>query len=167
MTSKGETSSSNVTSDVHSDSTSYVATSVSHPKLLTISPAAIRAFLKNYDAYCRTVIARAKQLQVDGTSSRTTEAVSPVDIKYCVDAQYLTSAIALGLIDGVSSYDELDNITLRRYLDEKSKESKEAISLDSLDEIVERELFMDMKNRHARSRIESLFIDYHALLTKH
>lgn len=50
-------------------------------------------------------------------SSSSTEAVLPVDIKYCVDAQLLTSAIALGFIRSVTSYEALTNEALRKYLD--------------------------------------------------
>ena len=55
---------------------------------------------------------------------------------------------------------------LRAYLEKEAKESKDAVSLDSLDDIVESELAMSMTNMNARSRMQTLFVDYHSILTR-
>ena len=55
---------------------------------------------------------------------------------------------------------------LREYLDKESSESKEFFNLSTLDELVAKELSMDIANRSATSRMKSLFIQYHSLLAK-
>ena len=56
---------------------------------------------------------------------------------------------------------------LRAFLEKNAAESKESISLESLDNLVKKDLHMDMSNREARSRMQSLFVSYHALLRRH
>lgn len=114
-------------------------------------------------------MSRAKQLQTAGDSDSTmttTEAVSPMELKYCVDAQHFTSCIALGLMKDVTSFAALTNKQLRAYLDDKAKESKEAVTMEGLDAIVSKELVMDMANSNAKSRMEGLFIRYHSILNE-
>ena len=91
----------------------------------------------------------------------------PVDLKYCIDAQLRKSTIELGFIPDVSYYDDVTDEQLRTYLDQESVDSKAALTMTSLDEIVARELRMNMDNRNARSRMQQLFVQYHALLTTH
>lgn len=142
---------------------STVTTSVDHPRLVRADAESIRIFLRLYDQYCNEVLERARQI---GKSSRSTENVRPVNIKFCVDPDYLESLIALNLIPDVKDYDSLTDDTLRAFLDEKAEESREATNLDSLDIIVEQQLRMDMKDRNAKSRMENLFVAYHTILRR-
>ena len=148
----------------HDTNLSHVTISLNHPRLLALDPESIRIFLRNYDSYSRTITARAKQMSAADT---TAEVVTPVDLKFCVDAQLLTSTIALGFIPEVENYDALTDKALRTYLDGEAKESRVSINLSSLDEIVSRELRMNMSNRNARSRMQQLFVQYHTLLSTH
>ena len=155
-----------VTSSIDSVSTPLTI-SVNHPQLHSIDPTAIREFLSNYDSYSRTVIARAKQHQLDNQSKpSTTEITLPVNLKFCVNTQIILSAIELNFIPDVESYDELSDDDLRAYLEQRSVESKEVVNMESLDAIVSRDLRMNMTTRNARARMESLFIAYHGILSR-
>lgn len=48
----------------------------------------------------------------------------------------------------------------------KADESKELVSVDALDKIVEQELKMKMTDQNANSRAEILFVFYHSLLRR-
>lgn len=61
--------------------------------------------------------------------SLTTEAIQPVHLKFCVDAEYLESRIAMGLIKDVSNYDLLTNTLVREYLDKRSEKYSTTVSL--------------------------------------
>ena len=143
-----------------------ISTTVDHPRLIKVDPENIRVFLQAYDAYCNEVRARAEQLIMGGSPS-TTEISRPVGLKYCVDAEYLHAAIALGRINGAHTYESLTNEILRKHLDSKCTESRNIVTLAMLDEIVLNNLRMNMNDTAATSRVESLFILYIMLLRKH
>lgn len=63
-----------------------------------------------------------------------------MELKYCVDAQHFTSYIELGFIDEVTSFDDMTNEQLRKYLDKEAEDSKDAVTLESLDELIEKSL---------------------------
>ena len=77
------------------------------------------------------------------------------------------SALALGLNQDAEDYGVLKDTVLRQYLKGKAEESKESVNLATLDEVVECELKMDMADKNAKPRMESLFVAYHALLNIH
>ena len=91
----------------------------------------------------------------------------PVNMKFCVNTQLIISEIELSFIPGVESYEELTHDELREYLEQRAVESKEVVNMESLDGIVSRDLRMNMSTRNARARMESLFIAYHGILSKH
>ena len=140
---------------------SFVTASVNHPRLLRTDSESVRVFLPLYDQYSNEVTARAEQLTVHGATS--SEAIRPVNLKFCVDPAYLESAIALGFIEA-DDYDSLTDSVLRVHLEGKDKESEDSVTLEALDDIFERELKMDMKDTNTRSRIETLFVSYHSIL---
>lgn len=149
---------------------SFVSTSVDHPRLINADASSVRTFLRQYDQYVTEVKERAQQLVATG--SVTTEAVRPVNLKFCVDADYLESVIELGLIkdgddqDAVTSVEALTSRTLRSFLNSKVKENKDTVDLSSLDSIIKSQLKMDMSDRNAQSRVENLFISYRTLLRR-
>lgn len=140
--------------------------SLDHPRLVNTDPESIRKFLRRYDQYTNTVLARAKQLSTDASSTVTTESVRPVDLKFCVDVEYLESCMALGFIDTATDYNSLTNEDVRKVLDDRCRESKEVLTMESLDVIVERELRTDMKNTNATARMQDLFTNYHTILSR-
>lgn len=83
---------------------SKVSLSLDHPRLLQTDGESIRVFLRKYDQYSNAVKSRARQLSA---YNATTEAVRPVELKFCVDPEYLESSIALVFIDGVESYENI------------------------------------------------------------
>lgn len=85
-------------------------------------------------------------------------------MKLCIDDGYLASSIALGFIPGVSSTDDLTDEILRKFLEATSSESKETLTLASLDSIVSKKLKMDLRDRSATSRMQGLFMSYHTIL---
>ncbi|PXF46597.1 hypothetical protein BWQ96_03586 [Gracilariopsis chorda] len=109
-----------------------------------------------YDQFRKTVTARPVQLTKSG--SKATEAMCPVNLKYCIDHEYVESAIALDLIPHVNSYNHLTDSNLKKYLDGNAEASQDSLTLESLDAIFDRELRMDMSDKSARSRMEALFI---------
>lgn len=121
-------------------------------------------FLRLYDQYAREVNKRARQLVADDFVSA--EVVNPVRLKYCVDSEWLESLIELEFIPDVTSYDELQDSHIGSYLDGKAEESKEVMTISVLDKLVENELRIDMSDKDARSRIETLFMSYNSLLRR-
>lgn len=91
------------------------------------------------------------------------EAVTLVHLKYCVDLVWMESLIGFEFLEDIISYDFLTDNRLRTYLDSKAKESKDNTTLDRLDSAVSTELEINMSDSSARSRIENLIVSYHSL----
>lgn len=142
----------------------FITSSVDHPRLSKTDATSIRKFLRSYDQYAKEIEERARQHMKDDSFSG--EAVTPVHLKFCVDAEWIESLIELGFIDKISSYDDLTDNDLREYLEEKATESKEVLTLERLDKIAANNLRIDMTDINARSRIENLFISYQSLLRR-
>lgn len=143
---------------------SSVSLTLDHPRLLETDPESIRVFLKKYDQYANEVISRARQLR---TSSSGTEPVRPVDLKFCVDVEFLESSIVLEFITDASNYEDLTDEQVRAFLAARATESKEVVTLDMLDDIVKRELRTNMKNNNATARMQDLFSSYITILGRH
>lgn len=143
--------------------TAPVTISLDHPRLLETDPEAIRVFLRTYDQYANEVLARAQQL---GTGSSSNEPVRPVDLKFCVNVEFLESSIALGFITGANDYKSLSDELVRTFLEQRAEESKEVVTLEKLDEIVSRELRTNMRNTNASARMQDLFASYHTILVR-
>lgn len=93
-----------------------------------------------------------------------TRTVRPVSLKLCVDVEYVKSSLLLGLIpDAPTDYDDFTDEVLRAFPEKKAQESKETISLNKLDKIVQEELRMNMKESFALSSMQSLFVSYKTL----
>lgn len=75
-----------------------------------------------YDTYCKDILEPAQQLNVQGWE--TIESIRQVQLKYCIDAEYLESALFLGLIGYVENYDDFDDDQLREFFESKSTETK-------------------------------------------
>lgn len=142
----------------------FVATAIDHPRLIKADAASIRSFLLAYDAYVREVTERARQLT--GPDFTSTELTTPVRLQFCVDQEWLESIIDLGLITGVDTFSALSDSTLREYLSLKAEESREVITMEKLDKLVQDELHINMADKDARSRMESLFVSYQSLLRR-
>lgn len=80
---------------------------------------------------------------------------------------WVESLIALNFIEDVESYETLEDKTLRKFLEDESKESKEVLSMDILDDIVSKELRTNMSDRNAKSRMRNLFVSYRTILRRH
>lgn len=65
------------------------------------------------------------------------------------------------------SYDVLTEDVLRKCFEKKSEESKEVVTLDILDDLVQKELHINKCDTAAKYRIENLFISRHKLLRRH
>ena len=85
--------SSDVSPSVSTHGASFVATSVNHPKLLRSDGESICVFLRLYDQYANEVKGRAQKLTA--TESSSTEAIRPFNLKFCVDPEYIESALLL------------------------------------------------------------------------
>ena len=142
-----------------------VTTAIDHPKLLELDAESIRIFLKLYDAYSTEIFSRAQQLTVNGFGV-SSQICRPLGIKYCVNTSLLQSIINLGFIGDVTSYDDVTDDQVRDYLEEQCESSQEVVSLEAIEDLVNAELKMDMKDKSAISRMQRLFISYHMILER-
>lgn len=110
-----------------SDNTCYTPTSshlkaavvailLEHPRLTHTEPEEICSFLRRYDQYSTTVLARARQMTA---GSITMEDRKPVDLTGCVDVEFLESNIALVFIIGAPTYEYLINAHVRSFLESR------------------------------------------------
>ena len=143
-----------------------VTTTIQHPKLNELGGKSIRLFLQQYDAYSTEITARAQQLSSQ-TTSVSSHISKPIALKYCIHTPLLRSTIRLGLIKDVNSHIALSDEQLRKYLETKSEQNVVTLSVDKIDEIVNNELSMDMRDTSAKSRMERMFISYDMILEKH
>lgn len=77
--------------------TRIVATAVENPRLTKTDAASIQSFLRDYDQYSREIIERAKRLVGDQVTS--TETSKPVQVRSCVNAEWLESVVDLCFIE--------------------------------------------------------------------
>ena len=73
------------------NSSKFVATSVDHPRLTEADASSIRVFLRAYDQYATELKERSRQVLSEDSLS--TEVVKPVNLKFCVDAEWLESTV--------------------------------------------------------------------------
>ena len=135
-----------------------LSATIEHPRLGEHDAESIRTFLRLYDQYVSEVKAKCEE------SGNFNLSCKPVNLAYCLDPDYLDSAVELGFIPNATSMEELTEETLRKFLENKAVESKETITLSSLDALVKRQLRMNTKDPSAESRMQSLFISYRSLL---
>lgn len=126
----------------------FVSTTVNHPHLQTADASSIRVFLCAYDQYVAELQERACQLV--GQNAVSTEAVKPVSLKFCVDAEWLESTFALGFINNVTAVEDLTGSEQRGHLMCKARESKKVLSLENLDRIVSQELRTNMRDTNPK-----------------
>lgn len=151
--------------DVAYSASKAVCRSVEHPRLTRFYAPSIGTFLKRYDQSVNVVHERAGQLMA--SELVTTEVILPGNLHFCVDIEGLESVIALSFINGVSKYEALSSDDLCHFLKSSSEQSKEVVFLEKVDEIVKAELRTNMDDSNAKSRMENLFVSYHALIKRH
>ena len=103
-------------------------------------------FFRLYDQNSNEFMARAEQITVHGAIS--SKAIRQVKLNFCVDPEYLEFAIALGLIEA-DDYYSLTKSVVRVHLEGNSTESEDSVTNEALEDIVERELKMNMKERNS------------------
>eukprot|EP00171_Calliarthron_tuberculosum_P003092 IDg3092t1 len=142
-------------------------TAAAYPKLLTMNAQAIRVFLTKYNDYVHEITARHAQRastgDVDGVPA------NPISLKFCVDSELILAAIGMGMLktdDGktIDEYDDLTDHQLRSFLEEKSKTSKDTLSMAALNILVKKTLRMDMRELDATTRMQALFMCYYTIL---
>lgn len=89
-----------------------------------------------------------------------------MELKYCVGAQHFKLCIKLGFIENVTSFKDMTNEQLRKYLDKEANGLEDAVTLESLNNLVEKKVMMHMDIRNSRSRMQSLFANCHSLLSR-
>lgn len=128
---------------------------IDHPRLRHTDAKSICTFMRNYE-----------QCQISSNSPNT-ENVRPVNLKFCVDVDYLQSTIALGFLEGADCYKTLTDSQVQAFVAKRAEESKEAVTLDKLYKIVKDELRTNMRNSDATARMQDLFANYHTILRRH
>lgn len=132
-----------------------------------MDPEYIRTFLHRYDQYTNNVLAREKQLATTGESTVTNESVRSVNLKFCVDGDFIESSITLGFIDAGTDYNSLTDEQVRKFLDDSCQESKDSMTLESLDAFSDRDLRTVMEITNAATHLQGLFNKYHRILSRH
>lgn len=117
-----------------------ICTLLDHPRLTRTNYESICTFLQRYNQNSTTFLARAKQITSESLS---TEAVKPVNHKLCVKVKFLKFSIALELIRDATHHDTVTDQEVR------CNESKDLVTLDKLDKLVQTKLSSDMKNFNA------------------
>lgn len=87
--------------------------SANHPLLTATDPESIRLFLRRYDQCATTMLSRTCQF---ATETLTSETIIPVDLKFCLDPEFLEYQNYLELIKDAISYAELTNEQVRAFL---------------------------------------------------
>lgn len=82
------------------------------------------------------------------TNTVITEAVKPVDLKFCVAAKLLNDIIALGFVSEVKTYKELTNSKIREFLKGFCKEFKQTVTMKQLDKNVKLKVWKNMQNKN-------------------
>lgn len=141
--------------------TAPFAISVEHPRLICTDAESVRTFLRKYDQYVSELTSRARQLN---KCTNVSEPVRAVELKFCVDVDFIESSITLGFVENATSYEKLTDEQLRTFLEGRVQESKDVVTLDTLDKIVKNRLHTDMRNTNAKTRIQDLFASYNTIL---
>jgi len=145
----------------------------SEPFLDRMDPDSIRVFLEKYDDYCRKLNALASPHARNGTLS--TEPARPLGMVYCVNSDQLQSAIELHLIGGCNNVKELTDEKLRSYFNSIVEQTSTVVSAhnlgevsqqQALEELIEKDVRMDMTVKSAESRMTLVFLDYRSLLRR-
>ncbi|CAN8072597.1 unnamed protein product [Agarophyton chilense] len=92
-------------------------------------------------------------------------------MKFCLDAAWLKGATFMGIFNDpqgkqLTSVSELDDMTLRLYLEAQAKTDKSNTDVATLDKQVKKKLCMNMNNDSIESRMFNLFIDCYTILEK-
>lgn len=112
-----------------------VATIPDQPRLTKTNSIAIHAFLREYDQYAREVNKIA--LQISGEDVLSTDISRPVQLKFCVNSEWLESVIHLRFIKGVTKYGDHTDNQLQMYPISKTESTKDVVTIDMLDKFVE------------------------------
>lgn len=88
----------------------------------------------------------------------------PVDLKFCVDVDFLEPSIDVGFIDNIASFAETTHTQICTFLELLAKASREGVILSRLDNIVADELQTNMNNAYATERMQDLSAQYHTIL---
>lgn len=83
---------------------------------------------------------------------------------WMANGEWVEPLIDLDFSDSVKFYADLLDSVLWTYLDNESKKTKKIVTLDVLDELVKKELRMNMVDSNANSRVKNLFTIYLSLL---
>lgn len=98
-----------------------------------------------------------KTKQLVNTYVSSAEIVSPVSLKFCIDPEWLELLITLDFIPGIKSVESLSDNTLRAYLGGKAKKSKVVVTLETLDEVINKELVATWRKRRP-SRDSNIYL---------
>jgi len=151
--------------------TSFAVQATEYPKLRTVTPRTIRTFLADYDQYVQEINERHAQRTSTIEDQATIQPAAAVSMKFCVDAAWLKAATFMGIFKDpqgklVSTVNDLDDMTLRLYLETQAKTNKSEMDISTLDRHIKRKLRMNMNNDSDESRMFNLFINHYILLEK-
>lgn len=97
----------------------FFATAAEHLRLTVTDGASIRVFLRAYEQFKTEIKELAKQLFLNEHAS--SHIFEPVQLKRCVNFEWLESLFSLSFITDVADYDTLTDTVFRKYLEYKAK----------------------------------------------
>lgn len=99
-----------------------------------------------------------------GRNTITDEPTGPVQLKFCVAADWLDSNIDLGLIDDFLHNQELHDDQLKDYLELKVQENRDNVTVEALNDNIRDGWQVCMNDTNWRSSIIKLFTAYVSII---
>lgn len=131
---------------------------VEHPFFKVTNFSTIRVSLCAIDQFARKIQDRPHQLSILEASS---EAFTLLHFKFRVDIEWIEGLLTLNFLVRISPHEGSTNNVLGEYLKQKPKESKRVFSLIILDNLLQKELYINMSNRTTKFWSKNLFVLYH------
>lgn len=113
--------------------TGQVLVSVKQSRRFRTDSESIRSVLSLYNQCVIKFPASACQVESSFTSDCASQ---PVDLKFCVDVDYIVAVHSLGVISGTDSNDDFSGATLRTHLNSEATESRSALIILAVSAIV-------------------------------
>lgn len=83
-----------------------------------------------------------------------TEAVQPVDLKSCFSFKLIDPKISLDIITHTEDYETPSDKQVQAFIDEGFQESKEIVTIEKVDEILDKELRRIMRNKNSTTAMQ-------------
>lgn len=134
---------------------------IDQSKLESYHSTSIRLFLRWYRHCHKEVVQRATKL--GGFNTITDESIFPVELRYCVNADWLDFIIDFGPIVDVLHYDGIHDVQLNINFESKEQEDEDGVTIKALDNFAWNDSRF-VNDSNAGSRIKNLFASFFSSL---